>query len=138
MTSATKAEPQTVINEARTVKAGLFVGEPGPVPVLEPEALPGPGVPDPPAKSDSCAKPIEGGEERKTLYTFFRKVSPTTQLGFPDPLGRLLPKLRSKIAPVQSELPRPAGPKFMSLVLIGHDLPPNAKLTFILDEHGKV
>lgn len=37
------------------------------------------GAPDPPATLESCANPIEGGSARKTEYTFFKKVSPTTQ-----------------------------------------------------------
>ena len=70
-------------------------------------------APDPPAASDNCANPIEGGWERNTEYTFFyttapissylcfpprggegartKNVSPTTQFGLPDPLSMLLP-----------------------------------------------
>jgi len=48
-------------------------------------------APDPPAASDNCANPIEGGWERNTEYTFFKNVSPTTQFGLPDPLSILLP-----------------------------------------------
>jgi len=58
-------------------------------------------VPDPPAAVDNWANPTDGGEERNTEYTFFRNVSPTTQLGLEEPPAILLvPRLRSKMAPM--------------------------------------
>jgi len=58
-----------------------------PVPAMEADILPGlpEGDPevialDPPALADNWANPTDGGEERNTEYTFFRNVSPTTQL----------------------------------------------------------
>jgi len=63
------------------------------VPELELELPeePGVGVPDPPAAADNWANPTEAGVARNTEYTFFRNVSPTTQLGLPEPAGILTP-----------------------------------------------
>jgi len=81
----------------------------------------------PPAPEASCANPTDIGFWRNTEYTFFKNVSPTTQLGFPDPA--LVPRERSNMAPTHIELPCSTGPKFMSCVLIGHAWPPNDKVT---------
>jgi len=93
-------------------------------------------VPDEPAAAESWAKPTDGGVIRNTEYTFFKKVSPTTQLGFPDPLTMLLPMLRSNIAPRHRELVRDSWPRFMSVGLIGHNLPPNERLMEMLVVQG--
>jgi len=77
-----------------------MVGEPK---VGDPE-----GPPDPPAAVDNWANPTDAGEERNTVYTFFRNVSPTTQSGAKlTELGGILlePGLRSKIAPTHKGLP---------------------------------
>jgi hypothetical protein len=66
--------------------------------------------------------PIERNQQTK-------KVSPTTQEGLPEPEGMLLPRLRSKMAPRHCELPREIWPRFMSVVLIGHALPPKESVT---------
>lgn len=95
------------------------------------------GVPEPPAAADSCANPIDGGLDRKTEYTFFKNVSPTTQLGFPSPPTMVLPSERSKIAPRHCELPCVTGPRFISAMLIGHTLPPKDRVTSTLVVQGK-
>jgi hypothetical protein len=59
-----------------------------------PEADPAHAVPDPPAAVDNWANPTDAGEERNTVYTFFRKVSPIIQEGPPGVL-LILPKLAS-------------------------------------------
>jgi len=113
--------------------------DPEPVPVLDPD----PGEPDgtvavdgteegtedgepedPPAALESSANPTEAGSDLKTEYTFFRKVSPTTQLGFPPPASMLDPLVRSKIPPTQRSDEELGLPKFISALLIGHALPP--------------
>jgi len=82
--------------------------------------LAAPGVPeDPPAALESWAKPIESGDALNTVYTFFKKASPTTQAGFPPPETTLDPRLRSKMLPIH--WPLLAGPKLMSASLMGHD-----------------
>jgi len=59
------------------------------------------GAEPPPAAEESWANPTDGGDEaRNTVYTFLRKVSPTTQEGFSPPDGILLPMFKSKIAPM--------------------------------------
>jgi len=75
-----------------------------PVPAVvadgEPEVGPGgPAAPDPPAAVDNWANPTDAGEERNTEYTFFRNVSPTTQVGLELSGILLAPRLRSKMAP---------------------------------------
>jgi len=40
---------------------------------------------EPPAAADNSANPTDPGLDRKTEYTFLRKVSPTTHEGFPLP-----------------------------------------------------
>lgn len=100
---------------------------PKPVVVVE-EPLPL-GAPDPPAKLESCANPIEGGSARKTEYTFFKKVSPISQEGLPEPEGMSLPRPRSKMAPRHCELPIEIWPRLMSVAFIGHALPPKESVT---------
>jgi len=94
------------------------------------------GVPEePPAKLESCAKPTAGGLERKTEYTFLRKVSPTIQSGVPDEGLTLEPAVISKMAPRQAPLLTVLN--FMSESLIGHAGPPNDIAMFSLALHGK-
>lgn len=112
-------------------------------------------APDPPAEVDNWANPTDAGLDRNTEYTFFyaerrpvnvrhmgrkhqptKNVSPTTQLGFVPPLGILLPRLRSNIAPRHCELPVETGPRFISLGSIGQDWPPNDMVTFRLVLHA--
>jgi hypothetical protein len=123
-------------------------------------------APDPPAAADNCAKPIDGGLARNTEYTFFystntherrrdgyyavsgsnfrgddgrtRKVAPMTQLGFPPPLTMLLPCVRSKMPPMHCELSVGIGPRFISAVLMGHDLPPKDMLIATSVAHAAI
>lgn len=131
-----RTEIITVVIRAGNV---ILVDDP---PLLEPvvvveEPLPL-GAPDPPATLESCANPTEPGlPARKTEYTFFKKESPTTQEGLPEPEGMLLPRLRSKIAPRHCELPRETWPIFMSAALIGQALPPKESVTSTEVEQGK-
>jgi len=84
---------------------------------------------DPPlllAPEDSCANPTDIGLWRKTEYTFFKNVSPTTQLGAPVPAS--LPRERSNMAPTHIELPCSTWPRFMSSALIGHAWPPKDRV----------
>jgi hypothetical protein len=114
----------------------------------EAEAEEGETVPDPPAAADNCAKPTAGVpllspvlEEvvpRKTVYTFFRNTSPITQLGFPDPSGILLPKLRSNIPPRQLLDPCVTGPRFISLAEMGQEVPPKEMVVLMEVLHGKL
>lgn len=96
---------KSIRNEGNVVSSAAFeieipVGELEPeVPVPEPEADPAPPVPVPPAAVDNWANPTDGGEERNTEYTFFRNVSPTTQVGVELSGILLVPRLRSKTAP---------------------------------------
>jgi hypothetical protein len=78
----------------------------------------GSNVPDEELKpSASFAKPIARGSARKTLYTFFRKVSPIIQKS-PPPV--MTPQ--SKIAP--AHIPEETVPTFMSEGLIPQSVPP--------------
>lgn len=110
--------PTGAVRDAEEEPPEPDVGElPGAVPE------PGSGVPDePPAASDSCAKPTAGGLARKTLYTFLRNVSPMIHAGLAPPGGIDEPWVISKIAP--RHLPLPTVPRFKSARLIGHDGPP--------------
>jgi hypothetical protein len=92
----------------------------------------------PPVAAESWPNPMDGGEARNTVYTFFRKVSPTTQEGLSPPGGISLPMLKSKIAPMQRELVDDNGPRFISSGLMDHDLPPKAIEMETLVEHGNV
>jgi len=97
------------------------------VPVAkEPKVDPGPTTaPDPPAARDNSANPTDGGEDRKTVYTFFRNVSPMIQVGTSAGTALLVPRLRSKIAPRHNGLrPLLICPALKSTGLIGHDFPP--------------
>jgi len=116
--------PVVVVGEPLPV---VVVEEPLPVVVVE-EPLPL-GAPDPPATLESCANPIEGGSARKTEYTFFKKVSPTTQEASPGPGEVLLARPISMMAPMHCELPREIWPRFMSVTFIGHALPPKESVT---------
>lgn len=106
-----------------------------PVPVTVAEPIVPEGVPDePPALLDSCAKPTDAGLARKTLYTFFKNVSPTTQLGLPFPLDTEDPRSSTKIPPMHMLFS--ITPRFMSSGLMGHAEPPNAMDTLTVVEHG--
>jgi hypothetical protein len=112
---------------------------------------------EPPAAADNCAKPIEGGFERSTVYTFFynipigasqpsadpfqgirsgvrtRNVSPTIQFGLPPPPA-LDATPRSNIPPTHCSpllpgVPLSDVPRFISAVLIAQDFPPNESET---------
>lgn len=66
----------------------------------------------------SCANPTDTGFWRKTEYTFFKNVSPTTQFGVPAYAS--VPMEISNMAPRHIELPSSTGPRFMSSELMGH------------------
>jgi len=110
------------------------------IPVGEEElevSVPAPAVPDPPAAVDNWANPTDAGEERNTVYTFFRNVSPTTQVGLL--LSGILfePRLRSKMAPRHKGLrPLLIWPALKSSGLIGHACPPKANATVIFVLQG--
>ncbi len=91
-------------------------------------------APEPPAALDNCAKPTDAGLLLKTVYTFFKNVSPTTQLGFPPPEPICEPSPKSKIPPRQR--PEPILPRFMSSVLMGQALPPKDMVTVTEVEHA--
>jgi len=74
----------------------------------------------------------EAKERKRT-----RKVSPTTQLGLPLPLGILLPMSRSKMAPRHCELPLDTCPRFISFALIGQDFPPKESEMVTVVLHAK-
>jgi len=96
----------------------------GPPPVAFAGPIAVDGVPEePPAALESCAKPTAGGLERKTEYTFLRKVSPTIHCGVLAEGLTLEPAVISKMAPRQR--PLLTVPRFRSLELIGHAGPPN-------------
>jgi len=135
MTSALNREASMTKLVAIVVEAALLLPVPEFPESVDPDVE---GAPDPPARLESWAKPTEGGDARNTEYTFFRKVSPMTQVGLPDPLWMLVPILRSKIEPRHFELPRSSWPLFMSCVLIGHVLPPNENDTETEAVHGKL
>lgn len=93
----------TAVNAVVSIrKAGTAADETAPD--LEPEegdpegAVPG-AVPVPPAAVDNSANPTDAGEERYTVYTFFRNESPTIQSGLPSVGAMLEFWLRSKKAP---------------------------------------
>jgi len=121
--------------------ADAVLVEPGPDRVLvnvpvEESTTPAPKTP--PAAEESWANPMDGGDEaRNTVYTFLRKVAPTTQEGLGPPAGILLPRLKSKIAPTQGPL-RVSCPRFISIGSIAHDLPPKAIVAEILLVQGNV
>jgi len=96
---------------------------------------------EPPAAVDNWANPTEGGLERNTVYTFFKKVSPIIQLGLPPPPPAFDPRLRSNMPPTHCSplpiVPSLAVPKFMSATLIGQELPPNESETCTSVSQGK-
>jgi len=130
VTIETIRNEENVVN-IRVLEEEVLVGEEEPA-VLEADPLP-----DPPAAVDNLANPTDAGEERKTVYTFFRNVSPTSQEGPPG--GRLFskPALRSKTAPRHKGLlPLLTWPRLKSTGLIGHDCPPKANATVIFELQG--
>jgi hypothetical protein len=64
-----------------------------------------------------------------------KKLSPTTQDGFPLAAALLDPRVRSKILPVHLPFASP-GPKLMSLSLMGHDWPPKENVVPSLVLHA--
>lgn len=78
----------------------------------------------------SWAKPTAGGLARKTEYTFFRKVSPTIQLGtLPMPISKIPPAHIWEVALALPVIVLPVivllrVPRFMSRGLIAQFVPP--------------
>jgi len=93
-------------------------------------------VPSPLPPVASSANPTDIGFWRNTEYTFFKKVSPTTQEGAVSVAVLELPSEMSKTAPTQNELPSSTGPRFMSSGLIGHAWPPKDRVTLTWVEQG--
>jgi len=130
---------ETIRNEENVVNitTALETELPGELALAVPEADPAPAVPVPPAAVDNWANPTDAGEERNTVYTFFRNVSPTTQVGLL--LSGILfePRLRSKMAPRHKGfLPLLIWPALKSSGLIGHDWPPKPNATVIFGLQG--
>jgi len=92
------------------LEIGKPVGEEEPgvdVPAMVPDVSVGEDpapTPDPPAAIDNWANPTDAGDERNTVYTFFRNVSPTIQLGVELFGPFLVPRLISKKAPTHKGL----------------------------------
>jgi len=85
----TRMAPNGAVRDVAEFPPAPGVGDELPVVVTD---VPRSGVPDePPAASDSCAKPTAGGLARKTLYTFLRNVSPMIHDGVADPGGTSAP-----------------------------------------------